>query len=329
MVQRGLPPGVAEDPEWPLASAWLNGELFEGNTEEARLLAVLGIPISQASIQPHGSHYTPAGVRGVMRNFSPFAAGVGWPEPRNVDLCEIRPADLGDLPIVELDNVAAQAAALKAVQGLAGNPKLPRMPDLTVFLGGDDAIIRPAFKGLAGDLSRAGLMTLDAHHDVRVYYRNMGPHNGSPVRGLIDDGLPGGNIIEIGMSCFGNSAPYRRYCEEKGIKVIGVNSARERGVGPCVEEALAELAERCDEIFVDFDLDVIEKGYGPACGGARPGGLAPWEVHQAAWAVGNNPKVRGFCIVEVDPLIDPFDTGVENAALCLLHAAAGLAMRRR
>jgi arginase family enzyme len=265
-----------------------------------------------------------------MAKFSSFAAGVGWWQtPLNIDLCDLTPVDLGDLPLEELDNVTAQEVVLDEVRKLKSNAKLPRLPDLTVFLGGDDTLLRPVVRGAARDLSRTGLLTLDAHHDVRVYYRNMGPHNGSPVRGLIDDGLPGANIIEIGMSCFGNAAVYRKYCEEQGITVIGVNQARAEGLGPCIERNLRSLATRCEEIFVDFDLDVIDRGFSPGCPGARPGGLAPWDVHDAAFAVGSNSKVRGLCIVEVEPTSDPSGIAVENAALCILHAAAGLAAREQ
>jgi formiminoglutamase len=81
-------------------------------------------------------------------------------------------------------------------------------------------------------------------------------------------------------------------------------------------------------VVVDIDLDVIEAGYSPACPGARPGCLAPWELHEACLAIGNHPKVRALCLVEVDPTLDPFGTGVDNVCLCLLHVAAGLSTRR-
>ncbi|MCG8509363.1 MAG: arginase family protein [Rhodospirillales bacterium] len=316
-----------KDPYWPKASEWLRGDLTENATDEETLFAVLGAPISQASVAPNGCHLTPSSVRQALSRFSPFAAGVGWPEPRNFDLSTIAPVDLGDVETIDLDNLGAQKKLKQAIESWPQDSRLPRLPDLTVFIGGDDCVMLPIMTGYPVDLDKMGLLTLDAHHDVRAYYRNQGPHNGSPVRGLIDEGLPGKNVIEIGMSSFGNSVTYRGYCEEQGITVIGANAARAEGVGACVERNLQILAEYCDIIFVDFDHDVIELGFGPACGGARPGGLAPWEVHQAAFAAGANAKVRGLFIVEIDPAIDPQGTGADNGALSLLHAAAGLLAR--
>ncbi len=319
-----------QDPHWPRASWWLEGRYADGLPSDAPLLAVLGAPLSQASHAGNNCPEAPAMVRAALGRFSPYAAGVSWPEPRNVDLGAVRPVDLGDVAIGDLDNVAAQAEIAGAVAALPNHPSLARDPDLLVVVGGDDAVIRPVINGLGCDLKRAGLLTLDAHHDVRVYYRNMGPHNGAPVRGLIDDGLPAANVIEVGISSFGNSAFYRGWCEDRGITVVGAAAARDEGVGPCVARHLEALAGRADVIFVDFDLDVLDSAFAPGSFGARPGGLASWELHQAAFAAGSHPKVKGICIVEVDPALDDHAcTTVDNAALCLLHAAAGLALRER
>ena len=62
---------------------------------------------------------------------------------------------------------------------------------MKAFLGGDNAITRPLVNGLAeGDLDRVGILTLDAHHDVRI--TDNGPTNGSPIRGLSEAGFPMG-----------------------------------------------------------------------------------------------------------------------------------------
>ena len=317
-----------EDPHWPRASWWLEGRDADGLASDAPLLAVLGAPLSQASHAGNNCHKAPAMVRSALGRFSPFAAGVGWPEPRNVDLSTVRPVDLGDVAIGDLDNVAAQSEIAGAVAALPNHPSLARDPDLLVVVGGDDAVIRPVINGMGCDLGRTALLTLDAHHDVRVYYRNMGPHNGTPVRGLIDDGLPAANVVEVGISSFGNSVFYRAWCDDRGVTVVGAAAARAEGVGPCVARHLEALAERADVIFVDFDLDVLDSAFAPGSFGARPGGLASWELHQAAFAAGSQAKVKGICIVEVDPALDDRAcTTVDNAALCLLHAAAGLASR--
>ena len=44
-------------------------------------------------------------------------------------------------------------------------------------------------------LRTSGLLTLDAHHDVRGFH--AGATNGTPVRGLIEDGLP--YVAQVGI----------------------------------------------------------------------------------------------------------------------------------
>ena len=52
-------------------------------------------------------------------------------------------------------------------------------------------------------MSATGMVTLDAHHDVRD-----GMSNGSPVARLVESGMDGRAIVQIGISDFANSREY-------------------------------------------------------------------------------------------------------------------------
>jgi len=82
---------------------------------------------------------------------------------------------------------------------------------LLIALGGDNSITYTVASSLFGDLSKVGLITLDAHHDLRD-----GNTNGSPVWRLIQAGLPGKNIVQIGISDFANSKEYSARAKEVG-----------------------------------------------------------------------------------------------------------------
>lgn len=302
---------MTEDPQWPRAASWLAGDLGPAPAG-ARSLTVLGAPLSQASISPSGAHETPAAVRRALRRFST------WFAPAAVDLASVAVTDAGDLDLEDLGNEAAQLLVEAGVRRLAG-------ADLLVVVGGDNSITRPAVRGACVDLSRVGLLTLDAHHDVRGFH--AGPSNGTPVRGLIADGLRGTNVVQIGIGRFTNAPAHRGWAEEHGITVVGVDEARAEDVGACVTRSLDELAGRCDTVWVDLDVDVLDAAFVPGCPGARPGGLHPLELADAALAAGCHPAVSGIDVVEVDATADPTGITVDNAVLCLLHAAAGLALR--
>src|SRR5690606_16879292 len=91
---------------------------------------------------------------------------------------------------------------------------------LTVLVGGNNAITRPGVHGLG--LERVGLLTLDAHFDLRD--TDQGLTNGNPVRSLLEDGLDGRRISQIGLASFANT---RRAHDKAQAAGISVRTARE------------------------------------------------------------------------------------------------------
>jgi formiminoglutamase len=296
------------DPQWPRASEWL----AHGGAAGGRLLGIVGVPLCRTSISPSGASATPAAVRGALRRFATFHAGL------DVDLESLSVQDAGDLDVAELDGEAALVAVDAAVRALPAY-------DVLVLLGGDNAVTRPAMGALLS-LPTAGLLTLDAHHDVRGFHD--GPTNGTPVRGLVEDGLPGSAVVQVGIGDLTNSRAYRTWCDERGISIVSAEEARTGGVGRVVRRELDRLATVCGDIYVDLDVDVVDSTFVPGCPGARPGGLLPSDLLAAAVEAGRHPAVRAVDIVEVDAAADPSGVTVDLAAMCLLSVAAGLAARR-
>ena len=298
------------DPQWPTAADWLRRGSEDPPAETE--LAVLGVPLSVTSIsQPAGAHETPAAIRRRLAVLSTYHS------ERDVDVGELAAVDLGDLEVQPSNKEIASAAS-----------DVVRQAPMAVLLGGDNAITYPALLGMAGDgLEGWGLVTLDAHHDVRTYEGR--PGNGSPVRALIDAGLPGNQVVQVGIAGFANSVAYRRWCDEVGIDVVTAAEVRFGTIEDVLVEAFERLAMSVDHVYVDLDVDVLDSAFAPACPGARPGGLFPGELLAAAFLAGRNPRVRAIDIVEVDAGRDIADRTVDVAALCLLNAAAGLHERLR
>lgn len=296
---------MTEDPLWPRASAWL----ASGGHPYGPRLAVVGVPLCRTSISPSRADTTPGAVRDALRRFSTYHAGL------DVDLETVSVTDHGDLDVADAD----VADHLRRVD-LSGVEA-----DVVVVLGGDNAVTRPAMRTLM-PLAASGLLTLDAHHDVRAFH--VGATNGTPVRGLVEDGLRGDHVVQVGIGTLTNSRAYRDWCEDRGITLVGVDECRGQ-VGKVVRTHLDRLAQTCEHVYVDLDLDVLDRSYAPGCPGARPGGLAPWELLEAAVEAGRHPAVRAVDVTEVDAAADPAGVTVDLAAQCLLSVAAGLAVRAR
>ena len=298
---------MSGDPNWPRASAWLAGT---HSADPACRLAVLGAPLRLGSITPGRTDLAPAAVRSILDRMSTYDL------ESDRDLNRVAASDRGDVALADIAPADALVPLAAAVRGALAEV------DALALLGGDNSITRPGCHGMCSELSRAGLLTLDAHLDLR----DLNPEltNGNPVRALLADGLPGANIVQIGIQPFANSRAYLEVAREAGIKVVSVSEAHARGIGMVVEEALDLLDETVDAIYVDLDLDVLDRVFAPATPGSRPGGLTPAEVRTAARLCGAHPKVRVLDLVEIDPTKDVAEATVFAAGLCLLSFASGL-----
>lgn len=301
------------DPRWPRASAWLQ----QSAGETLGTLAVVGAGATKGSITPGRGDLAPGAIRKALERFSPYDVS------HATDVEQIRVRDLGDLEIANLAPADAKPAVSKGVEMALQDI------DALVLLGGDNSITYPGVLGLAAALAcpldRCAVLTLDAHFDLRDL--DNGLTNGNPIRALLRDGLPGANIAQIGIQPFANSRDYDAIARAAGIHVITSEEAHARGIRDVIAEALANLAARADAIYVDLDLDVLDRAFAPATPGSRPGGLAPWQVRIAARECGLHPKVRVLDLVEIDPEKDISDCTVLAAASCLLSFASGLCAR--
>jgi formiminoglutamase len=270
------------------------------------------VPAFATSLSQTGAHATPNAVRRALGRLSTWCAS------RRIDIAElIAPWDRGDVhdPDIPVEGewrvrMAAETAVAKS--------------RLLIALGGDNSLSYPVMAGAFGDaLPQCGLVTLDAHHDLRD-----GRSNGTPVRDLIEAGLPGEQIVQVGIADWANSRSYAVEAHARGVTVIGRAEVASRGVENCLREAFDIAGAAGGEIYVDLDLDVCDRAVAPACPGSMPGGLSATELLHAAYLAGHEPRVRAVDIAEVDATRDaPDERTVALAAMCLLEIAAGLALR--
>lgn len=295
---------LSSDALWPRAGDW---PAPAGGRMDAVLL---GAPAFRTSLSPTGAHATPAAVREALRRFSPTLLG-----PPPVDLgAELMIADAGD---IDPDGPAGEALLREGVRALVADA------ELVIALGGDNSITY----GVAQGADAGGLITLDAHFDLRD-----GVSNGSPVRRLVEDGLDPSRIVQIGIADFANSAAYARRAADLGITVITLDDVRRRGLADVVRAAL-EVAGGTNSaragIHLDIDVDVCDRSVAPGCPASVPGGLQAWELRALVRALGADRRVRTADIVEVDATADaPDGRTVRLAALCVLELLAGVHARK-
>lgn len=298
---------MADDPLWPRASAWIRActdEALRGHGPEAHL-ALIGVPAHLTSISPTNAHETPAAIRAALARYST------WVESAGLDLRDQVVVDLGD--IEDPDGTDGEHRTIETVR---------RMDMPILALGGDNSITYAVAQGSRAD----GLITLDAHHDLRD-----GASNGSPVQRLVTAGLAGTRVVQIGIDDFANSPQYAARARDLGITVVHRDAVAHRPMADVMAEALdiAGSGPR-GRVHLDLDVDVCDRGVAPACPAATPGGISAAELRTAARIGAADPRVVSLDLAEIDATADAADgRTVRLAALCLLEIATGVALRRR
>lgn len=274
-------------------------------------VALLGAPMEAGSVTPGRCDLAPETLRRTLKRFSTYnletqeELSVGVRDAGDVAVQGISPAD-GFAPIRDA------AAACTSAHGL------------TLLIGGNNAVTRPAAHGLGVPLDRVGLITLDAHFDLRE--TDGGPMNGNPIRCLLEDGLPGANICQIGLQPWANTRRMHEDAVAAGIGVYSIGSCERHGILKVLDDALGRLAH-AEVLMVDFDIDVIERGHLPGAPGARPGGMHPDMFFRAARQLAAQPKVRLVDLTEFDPGLDVSDISALTAARWVCEVLAGFQAR--
>ena len=286
---------LPHDPLWPRAAS-----LFSQQLENQADVAVVGVPASQTSLSPTSAHQTPNAIRQALQRYS-----TAHSDPR-VNFEKVSLRDAGDITSPDSDEVVA-ISELKSIAAKSS---------LVIALGGDNSI---TYCGVQA-MQATGLITLDAHYDLRD-----GVSNGSPVRRLIEAGLSGKRVVQIGIADFSNSTEYAKRAKDFGITVIPRSELRSKSIEDIWAIALSVAG---DKVFVDFDMDVCDRSVVPACPAAAPGGISADELRQFAFLAGSSPSVIGADITEIDASKDSADERtVRLAALVVLEMAAGFSTR--
>ena len=292
-------------------SGWPNlSELLLDETANVPV-ALLGAPLAAGSVTPGTCDAAPALIRQTLSRIGRYDVEIGRELFTPM-------ADRGDLPLEGLSIEDATPLIRDAIRTSSATHRL------TLLVGGNNAITRPAVLGLGLPVKRVGLITLDAHFDMRPL--DDGLSNGNPVRALMEDGLPGGNIAQIGLASFANTAEMHRDALAAGNLVVTAESVRQQGIRRSAERALRHM-NHCDAIVVDCDIDVIDRAQMPGAPGARPGGMAVWDFYWAVRRLASEPRVRVIDLTEWDPSLDETDLSALTAARWVAECLAGYEMR--
>jgi len=278
---------------------------------EAAPVGLLGAPLAAGSVTLGSCDQAPSLLRATLKRIGRYDVETG----REL---QTRVADRGDVEVAGLTIEQATAPLREAVAASA------EAHALTLLAGGNNAVTRPAVLGIGGALDEIGLITLDAHFDMRD--TRDGLSNGNPVRALLEDGLPGANIAQVGLASFANSAVMHKDAVDAGNFIVTMGDVRRDGIEQAIARALDHVAH-CDALVIDCDIDVIDRSQMPGAPGARPGGMDVADFFAAVRTLASDPRVRVIDLTEWDPSLDETDLSALTAARWVAECLAGFELR--
>ncbi len=263
---------------------------------------------------------------------------------RGVDMgpSAIRLAGLGDtlagmgLSLVEIGTVFA-AGPEAAFEGEASARYLGEITDvcerthslvraslgqglLPLILGGDHALSVGSVSGVSCAYREKGqpigLIWVDAHTDMNTpAITPSGNVHGMALSILLGEGpedlvgLGGGTpvVSPEHVSVLGAreiDPPERERVKEVGIRVFTMSEIDERGIGPCMDEALARANRGTAGFHLSLDLDGIDPLEAPGVGTPVAGGLTYREGHLICEKVFRSKGLLSFEVVELNPVLD-------------------------
>ena len=292
-------------------SGWPNlSDLIVG-VETSAPVGLVGAPLAVGSVTPGSCDQAPALLRKTLRRIGRYDVETGREISTKV-------ADRGDVEIAGLSIEEATGPITDAVRTSAS------LHQLTLLVGGNNAVTRPGVQGLGLPLEKIGLITLDAHFDMRDTLEGLS--NGNPVRALVEDGLPGANIAQVGLASFANSRKMHADAQQAGNLVVTIGEVRRLGIARAIDKALEHVAH-CEAIVVDCDIDVVDRSQFPAAPGARPGGMAAHDFFYAVRRLASEHRVRVIDLTEWDPPLDPTDLSALTASRWIAECLAGFEER--
>jgi arginase len=87
-----------------------------------------------------------------------------------------------------------------------------------------------------------------------------------------------------------------------------------RGMGAVVAQAIEHATSGTAGLHVSLDLDVLDPRDAPGVGTPVRGGISYREAHLAMEMIAESCLLRGLDLVEVNPILDQYNTTAQLAA---------------
>jgi agmatinase len=268
-------------------------------------VGVLGVPFDIALGFRPGARFAPRAIREASLRYALDSAGFYDLRSERVRLADLKVCDFGDVDLPSLEPELARSRIDLAARRLRARVTLP------VFLGGDHSISYPLLKAF-DDVPDLHVVQLDAHLDFSDRRNDTRFSNSSPFRRASED-LPNlKHITTIGLRGLRADAEAVQAAKACGHTLIATWQMAD------LAAVVARLPQG-QNVYLSFDVDVLDPGFFPATSSPEPDGLSFATAMALIAATAQRNTVLGFDLVELTPNLDPSGNSALFAARCIIE----------
>ena len=192
--------------------------------------------------------------------------------------------------------------------------------EFPITIGGDHSIAIGSLSGVVKafrkhDL-RLGLIYFDAHADMNTPDTTpSGNIHGMPLAALL--GYGAAELVNVGgfapkfdprlcahVGARDLDPGEKELIRRLGMRFFTMREIDERGLAPCMDEAIQIAAQGSGGYAVTFDVDVLDPGDAPGSGTLVRGGLSYREAHLAMEKIAEAGGMRSLEVVEINTALD-------------------------
>jgi agmatinase len=309
----------SSDPLWPDLRAqprsFFKAPLCPDLAELSADVAFIGMPFDQGTFGRPGARFGPDAIRDAPRAYAYsdiygqnkeaegfFDIDLGGDLLRGVTM-----ADCGNVTTLPSDVLNNFEKLTRSVERLVSRGAFP------VVVGGDHAITYPVVRGLS-HFAPLNIVHFDAHLDYSHDYQGVLHTHGSPIRRCRE--LPFVNhITSVGI----RTARRRPYEDSQKDGSLIITTSQFRKLGP---RGVVDLIPVGANLYVTFDIDVMDPSQAPGTGTPEIGGLFYQEVRECLTALIYRNHLIGFDLVEVAPPYDCSELTAQLGAALIIDVLA-------
>jgi arginase family enzyme len=233
-------------------------------------------------------------------------------------------ADYGDLSI---DPMSPDRGLDHVRMMLADMAKVGVVP---FIVGGDHTIMYPDVAAMvdAYGAGNVALVQFDAHAEAAIDGDHLISDNQTLTRLIGENIVRGGDVTHIGLRGRDASGATQKRLRDAGVRLHSMAAISERGWEAVAKDVIAGLKAGPKNVFVSFDMSVLDPGDAPASGRPVPGGISMREAIPMVRAICSQSNVVGFDLLDTAPILDPTYVTRMSANYVLHACLSGIAMRK-